>query len=265
MRRIFLRRSKRQVRSETTFIAFFFNARGTDLEKTPKGLYRTLVHQLLKRSEATMKTYLPIYLEKESSFGKENIHWHKGELSQLFFSIVSGPEISPLEVFVDALDECEDDEVRQVVELFEKSAREAIRNQKSLKICWSSRHYPHISLDNKLEIQMENENTPDIRFYVESEFRLEDEDELTEKIRKEIIRKASGVFLWTVLVIRSPLKAWDQGFRPHEIWELLIHLPSELERLYENILKTLDQDRKEQSLRLWQIFCTHIVHWNLES
>lgn len=109
-----------------------------------------------------MGVCLPQFREKEEIFQDGNFAWQETELSELFHLAICKPREQGLEIFVDDLDECHDEEVRRVVKRFEKSADEAAANGTGVKICWSSRHYPYISAKYSLEIRMEDENSRDI-------------------------------------------------------------------------------------------------------
>lgn len=168
---------------------------------------------------------------------------------EFFHDAISRPQAHPIEIFVDALDECKDDDVRRIVRDFEKSAEAAQRNRTSLRICWSSRHYPHVNIGNGLEIRMENENAVDIRRYIEQELRLPEEYNRAYLISL-LIQKASGVFLWVVLVVQRLLKASDRGLEQRELEDLLHRIPARLEDHFADILESMDPSSRAKSLNL---------------
>lgn len=67
----------------------------------------------------------------------------------------------PLLLLVDALDECDESDVRDVVGFLESLSTYAARNKVPLQICLSSRHYPHIGIDKVVELAVER--SPDHR------------------------------------------------------------------------------------------------------
>lgn len=58
---------------------------------------------------------------------------------------------------------------------------------------------------------------------------------------KNIVVKASGVFLWVDLVVTSLLAGMRLGDRIQDLQRRLDELPPDLEKLYEKILHGLDQ------------------------
>ena len=107
--------------------------------------------------------------------------------------------------FVDALDECDENDARRVVEFFRNTASSAVSSGASLRICLSSRHYPNISLRKCLNIQMEQQNEADIQTYVHTQITSVITEREGLELEAAIIHKASGVFLWVVLVVEMLL------------------------------------------------------------
>lgn len=51
-------------------------------------------------------------------------------------------------------------------------------------------------------------------------------------LQKEVAAKASGVFLWVVLVVASLLKKKDEGGTVKEMQRILESVPKELDKLF---------------------------------
>ncbi len=85
---------------------------------------------------------------------------HLPELLEFVHSALRHLSHADVEIFVDALDEGNHEEVRSVVNHFERSALAAKENGMELKMCWSSRHYPYVRLRRVvgLELQIEGLN-----------------------------------------------------------------------------------------------------------
>ena len=229
-------------------LAFFFNARGATIERALHGLYRGLLYQLLDRSDTLMQHFY-LQFKQKGVFLYHTPQWDSGQLSVFFHEAISTYQDAAIRVFIDALDECEDDLVRQLVQQFEKSLAASVKNRVDLRICWSNRHYPRIGVAHEIEVRMEDRNASDINLYFQQELRLPagyDNARLT----KSLIEKASGIFLWTVLVVRRLLKAADQGLDQAELEFLLHKIPSRLEDYFAEILDTLDSTYKNKSLSL---------------
>lgn len=131
-------------------LSFFFNARGSDLEKSTLGLYRSLLFGLLSSDPSLLEAlnncsrsqYLSI-----SSGGWEQKH--ERLLQELFEGAVDllAAREKRLYCYVDALDECPEDQIREMVRYFEDLTAE--EKSHNTRVCFSSRHYPRISIKTK--------------------------------------------------------------------------------------------------------------------
>jgi hypothetical protein len=166
MKHLFKAHQRKSTWSGSLCLGFFFNARGVEIERTPIGLCRTLLSQLLRQCPRLLCKLIPRYLEKKKTFGEKTSHWQLSELQDFFHEAISSPNLPTIDVFIDALDECNGDEVRRIVKPLNISASQALANGASLKMCWASRHYPHIRVDKVLELRLEDQNARDIEQYV---------------------------------------------------------------------------------------------------
>ncbi|KAI0965921.1 hypothetical protein F4678DRAFT_467061 [Xylaria arbuscula] len=191
-------------------VAYFFNARGGILEKTPLGMMRSIVYQLLNKNDALYGRFVDSYREKRRIHDGKDLKWQQEELKKFIQSIVKWPlqsmQSKPLLVLVDALDECDEGEVRDVVGFLEILSVNAITSRVKLRICLSSRHYPRISMRKNLNltIELRQEHRNDIATYLEGKL-------LTDhySIKKQVQDKAGGIFLWVVLVVAMLNRAED--------------------------------------------------------
>lgn len=90
-----------------------------------------------------------------------------------------------------------------MVQLFEHIARQVVRERIAFRLCFSSWHYPNITIERGLELRLEEEegHNRDIISYVESELKIGKSD-VTHRIKTELQEKASGVFMCAVLIVR---------------------------------------------------------------
>ena len=67
---------------ETIMASFFFNGRGSSIEKTPIGLYRSILHQLLPRAPGQLSRLTLVYQERCETRGEfgQKWSWHEREL-----------------------------------------------------------------------------------------------------------------------------------------------------------------------------------------
>ncbi|TVY37028.1 Vegetative incompatibility protein HET-E-1 [Lachnellula subtilissima] len=231
-------------RSQIT-LSFFFLARGTDEEQSTTGLYRSLLHQLFKNG-----VDLKDSLEWMTSDGAESVErngWHEEALKQTFTHSIQKLGNRSLMIFVDALDECDQNQVGGMVGFFEELCDCAREAQVHIQICFSSRHYPSIVIQRGVEVTLENEigHTDDIKHYIKSKLRL-GKSKQAESLRSEIFEKSSGIFLWVVLVLDILNSEYSNSvISIKKIRGRLQEIPQKLTELFEVIL-TRDRENLEQ-------------------
>ena len=162
----------------------------------------------------------------------------------------------PLLFLIDALDECNEPEVRKVILFLESLSINAISAQVSLNICLSSRHYPNISMDKNFELIVEGQNghDQDIVKYIQDKLRIRDQ-----KIEEELLKKAAGVFMWIVLVVEMLNQAYDDG-EVRAIQKKLHEVPSDLNEVFRTLLDKDNPDKKGTILILqWVLFARQLL------
>ncbi|KAK5054034.1 hypothetical protein LTR84_001996 [Exophiala bonariae] len=232
-------------------LTFFFNARGSEEERNAQGLFKTFLHQLVYESPAMQRRLLRRFRKKKTETGTREIVWTRAELREMFFDALQVSSKTSIEIFVDALDECREEEVHTIVSAFEKCAADHIdKGSHNLKICWSSRHYPHISIDHGFELRVEAMNVEDIELYVYRHLGRSERGKILAPLASEVVSKSQGVFLWSVLVVNKISRLADRGFPLTKIQKVLHDLPTELSKLYAEIISTLDPDLAEDAANL---------------
>ena len=232
----------RKTRAETAVISFFFNARGEDLEKSTLGMYRSLLYQILN-TFPDLQSVLDCLRPNVPREG-ETYKWEKDDLQNLFTAAIQNLGQRRLMCFIDALDECEEDEIRDLVGFLEHLGHLAASSRIHFYVCLSSRHYPHISIENGVEFTLEKQedHTHDITKYLNGTLKA-GRGKQSEQIKEELLQRSSGVFLWVVLVVQILNKEYDHG-RILGLRKRLREIPDGLEKLFEDIL-TRDQQNME--------------------
>lgn len=226
-------------------LSYFFNARATeDLEKTCLGLYRSLLHQTLRKNHSIQ----PLFVQEfASKVRKNNVDiWTEVELQNFLIRLVSRKQLTCLNIFIDALDEGDEDNVRLMVEFFEQLSLHATSAGVNFRLCLSSRHYPHISLEGALSITLEYqpEHNKAIQVYVDRKLRGE-ESQMKETVKLILLRKAAGVFLWVVLVVPMLNKIHDQGRGMKSVQDKLDSIPQTLHELFVSLLSRASDTEEE--------------------
>jgi ankyrin repeat protein len=248
--------SVRETMKDSTVVSFFFNARGQELEKSTLGMYRSLLFQLLVRYPSTQKVLDTLGLAN-TNFTTHA--WTIESLKTLMKQAIRGLGSSSLVCFVDALDECDVEQIRDMIQFFESIGDLSVSEHIRFQICCSSRYYPHISVRKGLHLQLERQegHIVDITNYVATELRIDSNSGSAENIRAEIRQKASGIFMWVVLVVAILNKESDAG-RVHTLQRRIRELPSDLHKLFRDII-TRDSNYKGELLLCiqWVLFARY--------
>ncbi|KFY22657.1 hypothetical protein V493_06435 [Pseudogymnoascus sp. VKM F-4281 (FW-2241)] len=232
-------------------ITFFFNARGTELEKTILGMYRSVLLQIVSKIPTVLDEFSHLFSSKIKH--GEVYEWNIGELQAILTTIMKRPQEYPVMWFIDALDECKDDEVLKLVKFLESIGQTAVSSGSSLHICLSTRHYPNIPIQRGIQLTLEKQDghDQDIMAYIDNAFRAPHSPHIA-RIKNELRSRSSGVFIWVVLVVELLNTAFRRGEgRPDQLQRLLDSVPEELNDLFTSILKA-DPNSKEKSILCFQ-------------
>jgi ankyrin repeat protein len=240
--------------------SFFFHGRGSPMQKTPIGLFRSLLHQILGQIPPLLsELYLEFKLRREmrGEPGKA-WNWDTKYLQEFLESeVLDMSKVYPIKIFIDALDECGEKAGRELVSYFQRLTSKSPATGFALSICFSCRHYPLMDPTGAgIEICVENENLADITKYVRDKLQPVFRDHVTQQsLERDILDKSSGVFLWVVLVVRIILDLNMNGENIKAIREQLELIPGELEHVYQDILKKIHTRDLPKSLQLMQWIC----------
>lgn len=180
--------------------------------------------------------------------------WDEEDFQSFFHLAFTQSGSKSLFIFIDALDECHADSVRQQAYFWRDATMTARENGVSLNVCISSRHFPSITLSNCPEIVIEDHNQRDITTFVEQKFQLgiaADADQWA-TLRDRILEKSAGIFLWAVLVVEGVLRKWDEGKNIRSLLKEVDILPQALQELFKQMLSSVEPDTKQLTLWLFQ-------------
>lgn len=256
MREAFRRAALGQAKSQYQAAAFFFSAKGDKLEHSLTGLFRSLLYQLLPGDSKSLRSFHEILDAKRLSGGikPKTFPWNELELESIFQSIFYKWTKKRTMIFVDALDECDSNDIRHIAFFFRQVTILADKVGGDLSVCLSSRHFPSITVCECPEIIVEEHNSHDIATYVEQRFQLgiATQEEQWELLRDIILKKSSGVFLWVILVVDEVLRDWDDGKDIQYLTKRLKNVPDALKALFSDIFSNLSVETRNFTVRLFQ-------------
>lgn len=242
--------------NDTVVISFFFNARGSDLEKSPLGLYRALLLDLLERALNINRVIGHLSNRTRLSIMKQG--WPLELLKDTIKNSISLLlQHQRLIIFVDALDECDEVQIEDMISFFKDLSAHFSESQHCLHICFSSRHYPTIRVTKGIEVILENENDhlADIAAFVNANLEVNDPEQAP-AVAREIVAKSAGIFLWAALVVPILNREYAAG-RIYAVQRRLNEIPEKLNGLFQIILTRDGQNLQEFRLAIqWTLFAS---------
>jgi hypothetical protein len=257
------------VYKESLPLSFFLHGRGTPLQKSRLGMFRSLLHQLLQKSYVTLAQFRHEFEERSRGQGEpgKDWNWHVNEVREFFISAIEKvARTQPVNIFVDALDEANDgtddqNASRQIVADFHELNDLLHRRKLRSTICFSCCHFPIVATNRGQEIYVEDENHTDILAYVKDKLHAEllineTENNYLTELQETIVKGAQGVFQWAALVVAMTVRYHNHGKSRAEIRKMLAKVPRELGDVYKHILsEVIDEDDYPHTLRLMRWVC----------
>lgn len=248
-------------------LTFFFHARGTELQKTPLGMFKSLLLQLYKE-DSTARTGTRKLFDKNSEDGMVGVKWDWTEkmLEELFSELICQISKSKkVTIFADALDEAGEAAANDLVTYLANLYEKVQRSNGIVKICFSSRHYPILpeKVAENQKVVVEHENGRGIQSFIRQEFEQNLQDggpikskKLSLKLEGDIAAKANGVFQWVCLVLPIIFKADREAEPLSSIAKILDKLPKDLNDMYRYVLQGLiSQKQQTSALKLFRWVC----------
>ena len=246
-----------------TRLEFFFSARGTELQHTSLGMFRSLLNQIFDGDETVRPLVREFYNQRCRLFGGQRTwEWPLNKLEELLAdTILASAKRKPIIVFVDALDEAGATSARQLAQYFHQLVDRAEEANLPLQVYISCRHHPIVETAQATELCVENHNHEDIATYVRDTLAEANVEEYVhqremDKLVQHLIRKANRVFQWVHIMVPRVIDDIFEGQTLDEIPSWLSEVPTELKDLYTYILnhKILPKNR-EQSILFFKWVC----------
>ena len=239
--------------------SFFFFGQGCKLQKSSFGLFRSLLYKFLDQIPEMLSEFTSIYQKKQATQQKlgSDCEWQESELQDFLKDWIPRALMNrPIRVYVDALDECAPDDAKRLIAYFDELIEGLSSTRVGFKICFSCRHYPVLAPKGALRINVESGNNQDIATYVRHGLMKHGfpDTEPAQKLEQDIIRKASNVFQWAVLVIQIVIELEKNGASIRKIRQEIEKVPGDLKALYEHILSKIQDQKRAYQLMQWVCF-----------
>ncbi|KAJ9484874.1 hypothetical protein VN97_g8488, partial [Penicillium thymicola] len=243
---------------------FFFTARGTEMQRTPLGMLRSLLNQIFDRDPTVRPHIRETYGRrcKQFGYGKRQWEWPQVMLEDLLASaILASANQQHVVVFVDALDEAGAQSAQQLAGYFHRLVDRAEKKKLCIRVCISCRHYPIMESGQAIEIKVEDHNQQDIATYIQDTLaQTETKDNASQKMREilveQLTRQANGFFQWVHIILPLLERKVREMESFDDICCWLREVPAGLEDAYAYILSNvIDKRNREQSFLFFQWVC----------
>ena len=144
---------------------FFFTGQGLELQKTPLGMLRSLLHQLYSQDTNIRPKIREVFEEKRagSAPNEQDIQWQPRELKNLFIeTVLLSARSRKIVIFIDALDEAGQGASQDIGSYFHNLDTRTGKEGITVKACISCRHYPMADIGSGPKIWVEKHNKADI-------------------------------------------------------------------------------------------------------
>jgi hypothetical protein len=245
-----------------TKASFFFWNSGTPDQKSQNGLLRCRIFELLSQNRDLIPILLPDQWHDEYVVDwQQNFQWNCEILRRAFDALRSLNRIG-LCLFIDGLDEYEGDKDGSYEEII--SFFISLVDSPIIKIYLSSR--PWLEFEDAFRpfpnLKLQDLTFNDVTRYVNDKIsgyeRMRELRRMhvgsAHDLTMEIVTKASGVFLWVQLAVKSLLAGFTNRDRITDLQRRLRELPADLESFYKHILMNHVQPLYyEESSQLFQL------------
>ncbi|CAG8979215.1 hypothetical protein HYALB_00013142 [Hymenoscyphus albidus] len=238
--------------SSTAF--YFFSGQGTSFQRSQIGLLQSLLHQIVSTVPSQLRRVQRVYEEKKRSGENLELQWSSFELQDLFRQMFAFPDIPPIRLYIDALDEANEDSPNEILFFFQSILENPATR---LSICFTCRHFPNLGVhDPGLDIDVEQENTDDIITYIDHFLKANSQRGRNNNwIVNEIAKKSNNIFQWVVMITSRVSKLQRSGSSEQTILNFLNSPNLDLGKLYRGTLEKIEPSDRPESLKLLQWVC----------
>lgn len=228
-------------------VSFFFHGAGTPIQRSLDGFLQSALLQILSQDPGIIPTIAPSRWEALLLFGEDPKPLDLVELQQMLISTIDQRHVRSKVLFIiDALDECEEcGSYSEILTLLHK-----ITSCPGVKVCISSRPVPQLrdAISSAPSLTLENCTRRDIEEFVtsniETQLSITSETSISLSVKQKLVHeltiRASGCFLWAVLVVKLIQKNIADGKGDSDLLRLVKDVPMQLTELYRTFMDELN-------------------------
>jgi ankyrin repeat domain-containing protein 50 len=247
--------------SSAALVCFYFCDDRISAQKDGKSILRSLIYQILRRRRSLIKYLRRVYDEKGPSLASSF-----PSLWNVFLTIASDPKSGPINIIVDAIDECEEQTrnsfLSAVVDLLQKSKASDDQPSSCIKFFMTSRpnltnNYIFNGILNRLPIEeYQSSLIEDVKLVIKYKIeqivqKLHCPPDIKTFLEMDLFSKADQTFLWVSFVLKyieeSPFASKT------EIQKIIADLPRDLLTTYQSFLATISLEYQDNARKLLRI------------
>jgi hypothetical protein len=240
--------------------SYFLSNLGNSLQKSPSGLIRSLLFDVLGAHPHLIPLVMPglcraaAKLEPREKLSEPTFN----ELVKAFQDLIRNwSENLRICFLIDGVDECGTD-YSEILDLIA-----SVSESRHIKIVVSSRPItPCVAAFSSFaSLRLQDLTHNDIKLYVENKLKRQLESRVkaqADTLILEIVERASGVFLWIVLVVKSLILGVQSMDRIEDLQRRVDELPADLMELYSHMLGNITPLYKQQASQIFQLILNSV-------
>ena len=231
---------KREAAARSAVVAkFFYSDREDELQRNHYSMLRSILYDILRQDEAFFyHGFQSVYRHQRHG---TNVNWEYESLKIALKPSKTIPKlpqrhslVKRLYLIIDAVDESEDNDRRNILELLFQLCAEG-SNFPVVKVFVASRPARQLEVRKSQFhnfIRLQDETKPDISGVAISFLNRLTLKHLLGPATKYIVENAQGVFMWVKLIGEELLTCEEKGYSEEETFNFLKQLPTDLEAFY---------------------------------
>ncbi|KAK3314886.1 hypothetical protein B0H66DRAFT_563874 [Apodospora peruviana] len=247
---------------QLVFAKFFFWKPGSKLQKSLNGMFRCLLHEALRNCPDLIPEILPDQWDMVSAMSGTQLVFgdlftRDDDVRQAFHRLIEYGNVHDRHrfcFFIDGLDEFQEarqEDYTSMVDMLHGWTKVA---PNAVKICASSREYNVFlnSLSSDKRLCLQDLTSRDIERYIQHMLQVDPHRDLNKVVSElvyAILTKASGIFLWVALVVRSLRERLQETHDLTVLMKEIDSLPDELEGLFQHLLDTLSKQARTTAFK----------------
>ncbi|KAK6525307.1 hypothetical protein TWF694_005452 [Orbilia ellipsospora] len=217
---------------------FFYSDREGELQRSHYSMLRSILYDILQQDGNFF--YHGFQLEfRNQRARKRHSDWEYESLKRALESLKDYTLAKRVYLILDAIDESDDDDRRNIIKLLLGLCAES---KGCLKVFLASRPIGQLEIHRSSfcnSIKLQDQTKSDIRRFASSLLYDINFTHFLSEATEYIVKNAQGVFIWVKLVGEELLLYHEEGYFEEAVFVFLKRLPTELEDFYRRMLERM--------------------------